>query len=123
MQPIFRERRKTDRMRVMYGGTVAFNQRQSTLNCVVQNYSDAGAKIVLDHLALVPDQIDLLINRKGRAYVSTVVWRGDTEAGVSFRPAADESAPISLDLARRLRDCETEKRALKARITQLMSEH
>lgn len=108
---------------MIYGGTVAFNQRQSTMDCVVQNYSDAGAKIVLDNPALLPDKVDLLINRKGRAYVASVIWRGESEAGVSFRPAAEDNAPVPLDWARRLRDCETERRALKARLNQLMSEH
>jgi hypothetical protein len=122
MQAIFHERRKTDRARVIYGGTIAFNQRQSTLECVVHNYSDAGAKIALDSTALLPDRIELLVARKGRAYVANIVWRSETEAGLSFRPAPDENAPVPIDWARRLRDCETEKRALKSRLTQLLSE-
>ena len=117
------ERRHVQRLRVVYGATIAYNQRRSTLNCVVQNYSDAGAKLVLDNPALLPDHVDLLINRKGRAYDADIVWRNENEAGVSFRPAADATAPISLDWARRLRDCEADRRSLMARIQQLSSEH
>jgi hypothetical protein len=37
------ERRQFPRSRVYYGGMVAFNARQSTLACVVRNFSDHGA--------------------------------------------------------------------------------
>ena len=38
------ERRKLPRSRVYYGGTVAFNDRNSTLACVVRNFSKLGAQ-------------------------------------------------------------------------------
>lgn len=117
-----RERRLTQRARVIYGGTIAYNQRQSTLDCVVQNYSDAGAKVVLDNPALLPDRIDLLISRKGSAHAASIVWRNENEAGLSFRPSAEANAPVSLDWARRLRDCEADRQSLRARLAQLSSE-
>ena len=117
------ERRHVSRSRVIYGATIAYNQQQSTMDCVVQNYSDAGAKLVLDNPASLPDRIDIVINRKGRAFAANIVWRNEKEAGLSFRPTADADAPISLDWARRLRECEAERRSLKVQIRQLSSEH
>lgn len=115
------DRRQVSRSRVIYGGTVVYNQRQSTLDCVVQNFSEFGAKITLDNPALLPDRVDLLVNRKGRAFRADVIWRSEHEVGLSFEPEMTANAPVSLDWARRLRDCERERRALRARLDQLTS--
>lgn len=117
------ERRHINRARVIYGATIAFNDRQSTLDCVVQNFSPSGAKVVLENPALLPDRIDLTIARKGRAFLADIVWRNEKEAGLSFRQAGDSNTAVPLDWARRLRDCEDDRRSLKSRLQQLSSEH
>ena len=43
------ERRQYPRNRVYYGGMVAFNARNSTLDCVVRNFSLRGAKIEFEN--------------------------------------------------------------------------
>lgn len=117
------DRRHIDRARVIYGATIAFNDRQSTLDCVVRNFSPSGAKIVLENPALLPDQIDLSIARKGCSFLADIVWRSEKEAGLSFRQLGETNAPVPLDWARRLRACEADRRSLKSRLQQLSSEH
>jgi hypothetical protein len=39
------ERRQSARARVMYGGVIAYDKRQSTTNCVIRNFSEDGAKV------------------------------------------------------------------------------
>lgn len=116
------DRRQTARARVIYGGVLAYNGRQSTLNCVIRNFSDDGAKVEFENAALLPDVVDILIAKKDRAFTATIAWRRDNEAGLSFRPAAESDAPIPLDWARRLRASESERRQLQSRINQLLSE-
>ena len=116
------ERRQNARARVIYSGVIAYNDRSSTVDCVVRNFSEDGVKVEFDNTALLPDEIDLLIARKGRSFNAKIVWRGETEAGLAFR-SAGENRPIPLDWARRLRASESEQRKLRGRIAQLLSEH
>jgi PilZ domain len=116
------ERRKTARTRVAYGGVIAFNEHQSTMNCVIRNFSNDGAEVKFDHAALLPKEIDLLIARKKRAFSAKIIWRQANKAGLAFR-SIEQDTPISLDWARRVRVCESEQRELQNRIAQLMSVH
>jgi PilZ domain len=116
------ERRQSARARVMYGGVIAHNKRQSTMNCVIRNFSEDGAKVEFDNTALLPDVIDLLIAKKNRAFRAKITWRQANEAGLAFHPVKRD-APIPLDWARRLRVCEAERRELQNRIVQLSSGH
>jgi hypothetical protein len=121
-EAIMIERRQTARARVIYGGVIAYDERRSTMNCVVRNLSEDGVKVEFDNTALLPDEIDLLIAKKSRAFNAKIVWRSDREAGLAFR-SNGANLPIPLDWARRLRASESERRKLKGQIAQLLSEH
>jgi hypothetical protein len=121
-EAIMIERRQTARARVIYSGVIAYDERRSTMNCVIRNFSEDGVKVEFENTALLPDEIDLLIAKKSRSFNAKIVWRGETEAGLAFRPVG-ENRPVPLDWARRLRASESERRKLQSRIAQLMSEH
>ena len=117
------ERRQQSRSRVYYGGTVAFNARNSTLACVVRNFSRFGAKIEFENAALVPDDVDFEIDRKGICCSARMVWRDRFTAGLVFSDASETSGVIPLDWARRLRASERANRQLQSRLDQLRSEY
>jgi hypothetical protein len=58
------ERRQDFRRRVYYGGRLAFNDRKSTLDCIVRNFSQVGAKIETNGGAILPDELDITIERR-----------------------------------------------------------
>jgi hypothetical protein len=116
------ERRQSARARVIYGGVLAYNRRQSTVECVIRNFSEDGAKVEFDNPAALPDVIDLLIAKKDRAFTAKIVWRQANQAGLAFQ-SVEQDAPIPLHWARRLRACEAERRELQGRIAKLLSEH
>jgi hypothetical protein len=113
------ERRSRPRLRSYLGARVAFNARASTMDCLVRNISDEGARLVFAAETTLPQEFDLLVPHRKLEARARIVWRTGTEMGVTFlqasqAPATAEIVPISI--ARRLRDCETEKAALKRRI-------
>ena len=116
------ERRQSARARVIYSGVIAFDARRATMNCVVRNFSEDGVKVEFDNTALLPEDIDLLIAKKSRAFIAKIIWRNEREAGLAFR-SNGANLPIPLDWARRLRASESERRKLKGRLAQLLSEH
>jgi hypothetical protein len=113
------EKRKAARSRTLFGGVIAFNNRASTMDCQVRNLSAGGAKVIFTNTAAVPDQFDLQIARKERSFRARMVWRAPNEAGVAFLSEYNHDTPVPLEWARRLRECEAEKAALRKRIAHL----
>ncbi|HZP69052.1 MAG TPA: PilZ domain-containing protein [Pseudolabrys sp.] len=107
------------RSRTLLGGSIAFNNRASTMDCQVRNLSQGGAKVTFTNTAVVPDQFDLTIANRQRSFRARMVWRAPNEAGVAFLSEYDHDVPVPLELARRLRDCEAENAALRRRVAQL----
>jgi len=110
------ERRRYPRGRSYYGGVIAFNARKSTIDCVVRNFSRAGAKIAMTGTVLLPDNFDLAIARKDTSFRAHLVWRNTSEAGVAFETMPDI---ISLDVARKLLLRRAEVMRLRRRVSEL----
>jgi hypothetical protein len=115
------ERRATARTRAYLGGQVAFNERFSTMDCLIRNVSEAGAKLNLSGAVRLPSEVDLTITKRDEAMRARIIWRRGDEAGVAFGQLHRASGAIPLDWARRLRACEAEKAALQRRVSDLSS--
>jgi len=112
------ERRKELRSRTLLGGVIAFNERRSTLDCSVRNFSERGARIEFTNIALLPDTFDLTVVRKQTTFRASTVWRTHAAAGVRFIDAC-ASAIVPLDWARKVKALEAQNEALRQRATQL----
>jgi hypothetical protein len=117
------ERRQHPRNRVYYGGMVAFNARNSTLDCLVRNFSPRGAKIEFENSAMLPDRVDFEVARRGLSCLARLVWRDQNTAGLMFSEESEMGDVVSLDWARKLRASERTNRRLKSRLDQILSEH
>jgi hypothetical protein len=115
------ERRQGARDKVLFGGRAEINERGSTLECVVRNFSEHGACIEFDSSATLPDQLKLTVARKGRAYIARMIWRQANRVGLALQ-AMITDAPAESDLDARLRRSEKKKRQLQRRINQLLGE-
>jgi hypothetical protein len=112
------ERRLHPRNRVYYGGMIAFNGRNSTLDCVVRNFSPRGAKIEFENSAIPPEVV-----RRGLSCLARLVWRYHNTAGLMFSEEREMGDVVPLDWARKLRASERANRRLKSRLDQLLSEY
>jgi PilZ domain-containing protein len=117
------ERRHQPRSRVFYGGTIAFNARNSTVDCVVRNFSPRGAKIEFENSAILPDQVDFEVARRGLTCLARLVWRDHNAAGLVFCEERETGDVVTLDWARKLRASERANRRLKSRLDQLLNEY
>jgi hypothetical protein len=115
------ERRKQFRGRVYYGGRVAFNERCSTLDCVIRNFSDDGAKLDIANACLLSGEIDLTIPRKGLAFRGRVIWQRGGQAGFAFVAPPAIRSVMTLDWALRLRASERSNKAMQRSIDALRS--
>jgi hypothetical protein len=114
------ERRSYPRKRTLLGGRACFNERRSTLDCVVRNLSDTGALVLISDSVALPGAFDLEIDHLRRSYPAHVRWRDGERVGLALEAQAKgASEVVPLDLARRLKHCEQNNARLKARILQL----
>ena len=78
------DNRKTPRRRVLKAGLIAFNNRNSTLQCSVKDVSDQGARLAVSGSIGAPDTFDLLIALDGLEVSCAVVARTTNEIRVKF---------------------------------------
>lgn len=113
------ERRTSPRQRSYLGGRIAFNTRASTMDCLVRNFTATGAKLEMSSAVMLPDAFDLAIPCKGIETRARVIWRREEAIGVAFAQPEATADIVSLDVVRRLRACERERDALRARVAEL----
>lgn len=112
------ENRRSVRNRTLYKGVIAFNQRSSTMNCVIKNLSADGAKLAVGGIVGVPGTFELTVPHKQRSYEARVIWRHQDEIGVAF---ADQLGTVEapLDVSHELHALKAHNAALRRRVAQL----
>ena len=113
------DRRQSVRDKVLYGG-IAEAGDNSTMDCVVRNFSERGACVEFGSGARLPEEIKLTIARKGRSFLARIIWREANRLGLAFRTMITD--PAESDLDARLRRSEKKKRQLQRRIDELLGE-
>jgi hypothetical protein len=115
------DRRERVRDKVFLGGVAEINDRGSTMDCVVRNFSETGACVEFDSAARLPEKMQITIARKGGAFIAEMIWRQANRVGLAFRTMITD-APAESDLDARLRRSEKKKRQLQRRINQLLGQ-
>ena len=119
------ERRTSARQKSFLQGRVYFNNRRSSVDCLIRDYSEAGARLKFSEGLAVPDAIELYIPNKEEVRRARVEWRSGNEMGISF--AEEARAPSTVpeapqgDLATRVQTLETEVASLKRLLNELRS--
>jgi hypothetical protein len=114
-------RRREARQRVYYGGVLTFNSGWSTLACVMRNFNNRGAKLELDGSVLLPNRVNIAIERRGWSRHARLVWRDESYVGLVFND--EDGEVISLETARTLRQQERANKRLRSRLDQILSGH
>ncbi|MGX5774882.1 PilZ domain-containing protein [Methylorubrum zatmanii] len=113
------ERRQEIRKRTFLKGRILFNKGASTMDCLVRDLSEAGARLELSQTNSLPDVFDLHIPQKDATLRSSLRWRREDAVGVAFdaqKPVPPEptATPSLAVLLRRIAELEAENAALRA---------
>jgi hypothetical protein len=116
--------RTVERIRSFLRAQIVFNNRMSTIDCIIKNISPAGAKIALSNLLAVPTEFEIYVPQKGRSHRARLVWRDHESVGVEFTDvqpagAAPAAEPPAAETEARLRELELLNAKLKARVSAL----
>lgn len=112
------ERRQEQRRRTYLGGLVAFNNRWSTMECLVRNLSASGARLEFADPAFIPDDVDLVIPLRGDSRRARVIWREQRTVGVTF-VAPEGGSVIPIGVAREMHKLKAERDMLARRVKEL----
>ena len=85
------ERRSASRQKSFLQGRIIFNNRRTSVDCLIRDISEHGAKLKFPSLIATPDVLELYIPVKDQTYQAKVEWRNADEIGVCFD--SDEDAP------------------------------
>jgi PilZ domain len=87
-------RRAVSRQKSFLQGRIFFNNRRTSYDCLIRDFSELGAKLKFSSTIATPDTVKLFIPAKEESYRARVVWRNADEVGVSF-DRADKSPPLA----------------------------
>ena len=77
-------RRIPVRPRTLKGGRIVFNQNFSTVNCIIRNLTEDGAKLEVEGTVTIPNRFRLVFDSGGPDRECEVRWRDDKFLGVMF---------------------------------------
>lgn len=78
------DKRRDQRRRTFKGGKILFNLDRSVIDCTVKNLSQGGAALLVESTVGIPGEFNLLISPDHVLKPCKVVWKTDTQIGVSF---------------------------------------
>jgi PilZ domain-containing protein len=121
------ERRSSARQKSFLQGRIYFNNRRSSVDCLIRDYSETGARLKFSESIAVPDAMELYIPNKEEIHRARVEWRSGNEMGVSFgeevrSPSVAPDAAQPGDLAARVQALEAEVHALKRALNELRAD-
>ena len=114
-------RRSALRQRSFLQGRIYFNNRRSSIDCLIRDYSETGARLQLSETVTVPESVELYIPNREQVHRSRVQWRSGNEMGIAFgedTPASTPDEPQG-DLPSRLYRLEEEVAALRRLVNEM----
>lgn len=112
------ERRVAPRQKSFLRGCVYFDKRRRSLDCLIRDFSEHGARIIFSENVSVPDAVELSIPQKQKTLRARVQWRHGDEIGLAFPDAVRGDD----ELAQRVAQLESEIVALRKLVKKLRAE-
>ena len=122
LQTSIAELRAKPRLKSLIAATIVYNNGQCTLDCVIRNISETGAKLSVPASVALPDRFDLTVPQRSATYRAHIAWQRRGEIGVLFdgvSAVSDAGRQTEAATKQRIRELEAEVTRLKSRIAQL----
>lgn len=116
-------KRSTTRSKSFLTGKIVYNHGACTLECVIRNVSETGAKLQVSDTVTVPAEFDLVLSSADRRRAA-IRWRSGEELGVEFVTSAaigHRGGRSISEMQRRVDDLEEENARLRALIESALS--
>ena len=118
------ERRAFARHKTFIKGRIYFNNRLSSVDCIVRDVADIGGRLEVPENVTIPDSFELYIPTRDEHFQARVKWRKGNNLGIAW--GAEQNAKPGLDpvasdasIAERLTKLERDVAILQRRLTAL----
>ncbi len=81
--------RRAPRQRALVGAKIIFNGGACSLDVVIRDFSESGARLSASEAVTVPQEFDLFVPKKNATFRARIVWRRSDVMGVTF-PGSQE---------------------------------
>ena len=99
------ERRALVRHKTFIKGRIYFNNRLSTLDCIVRDVTANGGRIEVAGSVTLPDSFEIYLPNKDECFFAHVIWRKGNHLGVSWsHDHASKQKLASVDVEHTLAD-------------------
>jgi hypothetical protein len=120
-----KERRAALRHKSFIQGRIYFNHRRSSMDCIIREFTDIGARLEFSDVAALPDIFEVYVPSKDRYFQARAVWHRGNTIGVSWMPeVSSDPAPESFHtvdpIADRVMRLEHEVATLRKRLDALV---
>jgi PilZ domain-containing protein len=121
------ERRRSSRQKAFLKGRIFFNNRRNSIDCLIRDISEQGAKLLFSASVATPDVVELHVPSRDECYRARIEWRTAEEVGVSFEGGEVASPPLAPgasvpgDWSSRIHRLEREVASLQRKVTELQS--
>ena len=121
MNPLAEELTTAIRQKTFLKGTLYYDNRRASIECVIRDISDSGARLSFDNPVTVPDNVELFIPHKQQTLRARVQRRGLNEIGLAFEVerSSEPRRASDAELQQRVETLETEITALKRLVAKL----
>jgi hypothetical protein len=119
------ERRSASRKKSFLQGRIFYNHGRNSIDCLVRDFSEQGARLKFPGAVATPDVVELHIPNKDETFRATVQWRSADEMGVVFD--GHETAPPLVpgtpagDVAGRLQKLEHDFGVLQRKVNEMQA--
>ena len=120
MNPM-KDRRTILRHKTFIQGRIYYNNRLSTIDCIVRDIGENGGRLEVPETVGLPDVFELYLPTKDEYFHATVEWRKGNSVGISWTSAPPSGPGAVQDetqnsFADRLAKLEREVASLKKRL-------
>jgi hypothetical protein len=115
-----KDRRRSARLKNFLRGRILFNNRDMSVECIIRDLSETGARVVLSDAVSLPSTVEFSVPQKKQIWRAQVGWRHRDEAGLSFIVGNSGVQGLSHELEQRIAKLERELAGLRNPIKQLL---
>ena len=83
------EKRRCHRARRFKGGRIVVGRGNATIDCIIRDMTETGARLRIDSQLGVPKLFDLVAVSANHEFKCEIAWRCGFDIGVRFIEAAD----------------------------------
>ena len=107
---------RSSRKRSFLQGRIFYNNRRSSVDCLIRDISDIGAKLKFSESITVPEAMELYIPNKDEFRRARVQWRSGDDMGVAFDE--ESNAPARPEPGARISQARMQKLEARDRVAQ-----